>query len=165
LSIFACNKPDQGIKKYFEMYKQEKIGISVSKICLGAACISNNGFARSGNYPLCIEGLGNFSVNTTNSTNNTTQTNTTNQTNNTNHTSSTLSIAQWYPQGNNYIFICNAQGFIPTSYDWTFGDGQQLLDYSQNNVYHTYLPGNYAVLCFAKNGLQKANASMQINVG
>jgi len=76
----------------------------------------------------------------------------TNQTNTTiNQTSVNLSIAPWYPQGNNYVLVCNAQGFTPMSYDWTFGDGHQLLGYNQNNVYHSYANGIYNVTCVAKN--------------
>jgi hypothetical protein len=76
-----------------------------------------------------------------------------------------LSIAPWYPQGNNYIFVCAAQGFTPTSYDWSFGDGQTMYNYGQNNVYHTYPgSGTYNVQCTAK-GTQAKSASLQISIG
>ena len=67
----------------------------------------------------------------------------------------TLSVAPYYPQGANneqYVFVCNASGFTPTSYDWMFGDGQQLFGMTTNNVYHSYgANGTYAVVCDANN--------------
>jgi hypothetical protein len=45
--IQAWNK--QG---FFEMYKQA--GGNAIKICIGATCIRDNGYAKSGNFPICI---------------------------------------------------------------------------------------------------------------
>lgn len=52
MQVLACNKPDGG-PTHFEMYKQSQVGTAVSKICIGSACISTNGFASSGNFPVC----------------------------------------------------------------------------------------------------------------
>jgi hypothetical protein len=38
---------------YFEMYKQTKVGSKVSQICIGSTCISDSGYAKSTNYPIC----------------------------------------------------------------------------------------------------------------
>ncbi len=54
LKVQACDKPDQGTKQYFEMYKQSQAGTAVSKICLGTTCISDNGYAKSPNFPVCL---------------------------------------------------------------------------------------------------------------
>ena len=32
-----------------------------------------------------------------------------------------VSVAPWFPQELDYVFLCEA-GFTPTSYDWYFGD-------------------------------------------
>jgi hypothetical protein len=53
MKIMACNKPDGTPPQYFEMYKQQQVGSSVTQICLGATCIRDNGYARSANYPMC----------------------------------------------------------------------------------------------------------------
>ncbi|HYD02691.1 MAG TPA: LamG-like jellyroll fold domain-containing protein [Alphaproteobacteria bacterium] len=53
---------------YFEMYKQS--GDNSVKVCLANACIQSSGFARSTNYPICMN-----SQNNTNPTNNTNTTN------------------------------------------------------------------------------------------
>lgn len=63
---------------------------------------------------------------------------------------SSVSIAPWFPQGNSYVFICNTPGFTSNLYNWNFGDGEKLLEVSNNNVYHTYPDNNaYAVSCEA----------------
>lgn len=54
LKVQACNKPNSGIPQYFEMYKQSQVGTSVSQICIGPACIKDNGYAKSQLYPICV---------------------------------------------------------------------------------------------------------------
>jgi glucose/arabinose dehydrogenase len=58
LRVMAWNKPDQGTPQYFEMYKISETGGSGLQICLGTTCISNNGYAKSPNYPITIGGSG-----------------------------------------------------------------------------------------------------------
>jgi hypothetical protein len=48
LSVLACEKSG-----FFEMYKQGQQGSAVTKVCLGTTCITDNGYAKSGMYPLC----------------------------------------------------------------------------------------------------------------
>jgi hypothetical protein len=79
VKILACDKPDSGAKQYFEMYRQSATG-NVPKVCLGNTCIQNTGYAKSGNYPLCVD--------TTNNTSNTTSPNNS-STNSTNATQNT----------------------------------------------------------------------------
>ena len=75
-----------------------------------------------------------------------------------------LSIASWYPQGNNYIFQCDVSGMAPTSYSWVFGDGQQLLNVQNSNVYHTYQNGIYTAECSATDGIIIVNDSIVVTV-
>jgi hypothetical protein len=49
--VMACNKPDSGVKTYFEMYRQA--GSGAEKICLGETCIQSEGYKKSSNYPIC----------------------------------------------------------------------------------------------------------------
>ncbi len=241
LSISAWPKPDNT----FEMYRQSSSG-TAPKICLGSTCIQNNGFAKSGPFPICINTtnstnttgnqtnttqnvsiasstpagasvniaepqnqtfsltlsnpsslpttitwrydgvnqtsafnqlsytfLGNYSTNGTHSvvatiassqntltriwtliiadTVVTNGTNTTNSTNTTNTTGNvTLTIAPWFPQGRNVVLVCTAQN--ATQYDFYFGDGNQQLNYNQNNVWKTYAAaGTYNASCRARN--------------
>ncbi len=51
LSVTAWDKPDNTNPQYFEMYKKSQTGSGVH-ICLLSTCISNNGYAKSPNYPL-----------------------------------------------------------------------------------------------------------------
>ncbi len=152
MQVQACDKPTSTNPDHFEMYKQSQVGTSVSKICLASTCISNNGFA-SQNFPVCT---GNTTI--TPPVNNTNQTNTT-------QTSVSLGIAPWYPQGNNYVLVCNANGFTATSYDWTFGDGQKQLGMTNNNVYHNYNNGSYDATCTAKSNTQLGTGTLHIDVG
>lgn len=64
-----------------------------------------------------------------------------------------LFVKQWYPKGGNYVFVCEAQGFTPTAYDWDFGDGQKLYDVTNRDVFHRYdNGGQYVVSCTASDG-------------
>jgi len=79
--------------------------------------------------------------------------------------SATLTIASGFPQGNNYVFDCNANGFTATSYNWYFGDGQIQVASSSNNVYHTYTStGQYAVSCRPTDGTNSAVGTLTVNV-
>ena len=150
MQILACDKPTATDPSHFEMYKQNRVGVGVTSICLGTACIGDNDFV-SQSLPPC-------------SGDTTIPANTTNQTNDVSSATASLEIAPWYPQGRDYIFICNAIGFVPTAYDFTFGDGQNLFDYAANNVYHTYLTdGIYDVTCTAK-GTETEVAELVVTV-
>jgi len=151
MQVLACDKPTGTNPAYFEMYKQWQTGTDVTEICIGTTCISDNGFA-SQSYPYCISNP----IPPVNDTNTTTNT--------TNLTSTTLHVAPWYPQGGNYVFICDASGFTPTSYDWDFGDGQNLWDYNQDNTYHSYANGTYNLTCIAKNNEISSAGTLTINV-
>jgi hypothetical protein len=85
--------------------------------------------------------------------------------NTTNGTSVTLSIAPWFPQGRSYVFVCNATGFTPTSYDWVFGDGNKQLNSANKDVYYTYAAsGPYTVQCTAKSPGTTGTAMLPITV-
>lgn len=51
LQILACDKPDNGAKTYFEMYRWSNTGTPLD-ICLGDTCLDSDlrGFARSENF-------------------------------------------------------------------------------------------------------------------
>ena len=74
-----------------------------------------------------------------------------------------LSVAPYFPQAGNYVFICAAAGITPTSYDWQFGDGSQLLGMSANNVWHSYAPGNYTVSCTATDGVTSVQGTLPVD--
>ncbi len=71
MQILACDKPSVTNPAFFEMYKQSQTGSLVSQICIGATCISNNGYAKSQNYPICTTNTTTPPTNTTNTTNTT----------------------------------------------------------------------------------------------
>lgn len=73
-----------------------------------------------------------------------------------------LSIAPYFPQGGDYVLVCDASGFTPTTYDWDFGDGSKLTDMSWNDVWHTYGPGVYDARCTARNDVESAQDTLQI---
>lgn len=52
--VLACDKPDEGAKQYFEMYKQEQNGDAITELCLGDVCVSSEGYVKSTAYPLCL---------------------------------------------------------------------------------------------------------------
>lgn len=59
LKVLACEKPDSGVKQFFEMYKQSSVGSGL-EICLGETCVSSSdGYDKSSNFPICLEGGGN----------------------------------------------------------------------------------------------------------
>jgi len=153
LQIQACDKPDGESPRYFEMYKQGQIGTRVSRICLGATCISNNGFSRA-DYPVCAGSVTSTSGSTTSDTTGTPVI-----------AAVRLSIAPWFPQGKNYVFKCNAAGFTPTSYDWDFGDGQRQFDTTRSNIYHKYdTAGSRTVTCIGKNGQTTKSDTLTVKV-
>jgi len=67
LQVLACDKPSNTNPIYFEMYKQSSSGTGL-KICLGTTCISDNGYAKSTNYPICTNGTTTNNTNTTDTT-------------------------------------------------------------------------------------------------
>jgi hypothetical protein len=77
-------------------------------------------------------------------------------------------IAQhpWYPQGLNMIWDCKTTGgsgnFI---YDFAFGDGNQQLNYNQNNVWHTYpASGTYTAGCTVHDLTTSLSASVSTTI-
>jgi hypothetical protein len=132
MQVLACDKTG-----FFEMYKQSQTGTAVSKICIGTTCISDNGYAKSSNFPICAGTMQN-----TTSPPNTTNTTTPNA-------SVSVQIAPWFPQGRSYVFKCMADGYSPSSYNWEFGDSHKQTTTS-NDVYHTFADaGTYEVRCTA----------------
>lgn len=220
LDILACEKPDGNNPARFEMYKQGEVGSGI-EICLGDACISNEGF-KSVDLPHCVEELmctdsdgdgyainggacgvvdcadtnasinpgaieicngiddncdGNIDETCAICGNNVTefgeQCDDGNLANGDGCSAScqievnasvTLDIAPWYPQGMNYIFQCNAEGFSPSSFDWDFGDGDQQFGSENKDVWHTFTTsGNFTVTCTASDGSITINDSLNVS--
>lgn len=146
LEVLACNKPGDHDAQFFEMYKRSQTD-APPEICLGETCIQDNGFARSGDYPVCTgtppedpePPVGD-------------------------EPEATLSISPWYPQGRDYVFHCE-DNFGASSFDWTFGDGQKLVDVANDNVYHHYMAeGTYEVSCTAKSTTESATSGISVTV-
>lgn len=79
--------------------------------------------------------------------------------------SADLFVAPFFPQDNNYVLVCDVDGFTPSEYDWHFGDGQKLLSVSNMDVYHTYLEnGVYDAMCVGRYGEQEAVGNLEIDV-
>ena len=76
----------------------------------------------------------------------------------------TLNVKAYFPQGGDYVFECNAQGFTPTQYFWYFGDGQIMPNYAANNVFHSYEPGTDNVSCIATDGVTFDSDSIQVTI-
>ena len=127
----SCMKTDD-TGTFLEMRRQSKV-FAQPQICLGNDCLrSGEEYRKGSSFPICTQvpsqDPGKMK-----------------------EKSVTVSIAPWYPQGNDYIFYCRANWFKATSYDWFFGDGQKLLNMRENNVYHSFEDGAYTVTCIARN--------------
>ena len=76
-----------------------------------------------------------------------------------------LNIQDGFPQGADYVFMCDADGFVPTGYYWYFGDGQIQPNSPNDNVYHTYTAnGDYIVACTATNGTTWQTDTLLVSV-
>jgi plastocyanin len=163
--VLVCDKPSADNPLYFEMYRADS-NTNGLRICVLGSCVGpESGFAHS-DLLVCD---GNTQGNATNQTNGTVtppimnQTNGTgtnqtgNQTNGTAGNATTtasvsLAVAAAFPQGNNVVLVCSAEGFAPTSYSWEFGDSQMQTT-ATDNVYHTYPgEGEYEAACTATYG-------------
>ncbi len=157
LSVLACDK--QG---FFEMYKQGKTGTAVSAICIGATCISDNGYAKSASFPICASAPGNG-------------------TNSSSGGGATVNAVSPFPADQAYVLSCDAQGLNATTWSWDFGDGTHetrsgTRTYSAGNpygpssvpnkdVYHAFpSSGSYQVSCTASDGVRSAAGSRTVSV-
>ena len=146
MQVLACDKSG-----YFEMYKQTTTGTAIKKICIGSTCISNSGYARSSNYPICVN----------------TRTNTTNQTNTTQPSADIRFVPLFegkFPIDQNAAFECLTSGFNATNYQFTFGDGSAETR-TVSDVFHKYnSPGTYTATCAATNGIITKSDSIQVPI-
>lgn len=55
ITVKVCNKPGDYQPQFFEMYRTASAG-TPPKVCLGTTCVQNNGFVKSGNFPICLPG-------------------------------------------------------------------------------------------------------------
>jgi PKD repeat protein len=73
-------------------------------------------------------------------------------------------IKEGFPQETDYVFICE-NDFEAVSYTWNFGDGQQQVMSTNQEVYHRYNnPGTYTVTCTAASGENTQTGSTTITV-
>ncbi len=78
-----------------------------------------------------------------------------------------LSVAEWFPQGLNVIWVCSASGGDGNyQYDFFFGDESKLMGMNSNNVYHTYSSsGAYSAKCVVNdNSGGSGTAQKSVNV-
>src|SRR3989344_134325 len=54
MKVQGWEKPDSGVKQYFDLYKQSQVGSTKFQICIGTTCIKDGGYAKSTNYPICM---------------------------------------------------------------------------------------------------------------
>ena len=52
MQVLACDKTEGNVS-FFEMYKQAQNGSTVFEICLGETCLSDGGYARGPDFPIC----------------------------------------------------------------------------------------------------------------
>jgi hypothetical protein len=156
MQVLSCDKTG-----FFEMYKQSQTGTLVTKICIDSTCISNNGYAKSSNYPICTGTAPPPTCTPSTEVCDGSDNNCNGQIDENNvcapvTQSVTVSIAPWYPKGRDYVFKCAANGFTATTYDWNFGNGNQQLGRTTNDVYYIYpAAGSYTVTCTAKGSITK----------
>jgi cysteine-rich repeat protein len=158
--VLACDKTSN-----FEMYKQ--VGGTAIKVCIGSTCIKEGGFAASAAFPICTgtppptctpstevcDGKDNDCDSLVDEGNVCTTT-----------SSVDLRVKDWYPQGRNYVFVCDESGYAATQYKWNFGDGQQQTT-TVDNVYHSYTSsGSKTVSCTATGGGVTKTDTLPISV-
>jgi plastocyanin len=152
LKVLACDKPDQGAKQFFEMYKQQKVGSAVSKICIGETCIEGNGYAKSPNFPIC--------------TGSQTQTATVIVNPSVTPPSEPFTVAK--PSVDHNVVVQCQTSFVPDEFVWNFGDGTTRAKNAgtvQGSLFwsyyaHTYANnGTYNITCTAKKGSTVAQGS------
>lgn len=49
ITVLACDKPNTGVKEYFEMYRQSVSG-TPPQLCIGDTCMQTEGYKRSSNF-------------------------------------------------------------------------------------------------------------------
>ena len=77
----------------------------------------------------------------------------------------TVYVVNSFMADSNTVFVCNANGFTPTSYSWDFSDGLSALNLGVNDVYHSFLSsGTFTITCTASNGTINATGGITINV-
>lgn len=168
MEVLACEKPDSGQKEYFEMYKlSPDDGI---EICLADTCISDAGYARSPDYPICtdeqdepvcgnniVEGGEQCDDGSTQDGDGCTASC------QLENGGVELSIKEWYPQGLDVVFVCEAP-FAADSYKWIFGDGHTQTGQT-DNVFHSYdAPGEYVAECTATGPSEEGSDELEVNL-
>jgi hypothetical protein len=163
--VEACDKPAFTTKSYFELYSQVKMGSQPLTICIDYLCLSSEqsrGFSRSASFCGYHRG-GAASEAIPESADDLQEVVNEETTPIENMPVVSLGIGEWYPQGRDYLFVCDAN-FAAESYDWNFGDGEQLIDVQNANVLHTYADaGSYSVYC-AASGQATADDVLSIDV-
>jgi hypothetical protein len=69
-----------------------------------------------------------------------------------------------YQNANSYVFECRAEGLIPTTYQWDFGDGNKT-EVNTSQIPHTYeYSGTYKVKCKATDGKSETTTELTVRV-
>jgi plastocyanin len=156
VQVKACNKPGVFTPQYYEVFKTFSSSSS-PKLCIGNTCISDNGYARSENFPVCFG-------------NGTPQLNGSNGTLPSNGSlmlsAMTATPPPGSPQNSTYDFLCTPVGVSTASdgFDWDFGDGI-IISQFPGAVQHTYVnSGNYTASCMVPSGIDSFRASVNLSV-
>lgn len=81
---------------------------------------------------------------------------------NTRNVSANISIAPFYPKGNDFVFVCEGNNFDPIAFTWDFGDGSKQVLSTNQDVFHRYSePGTYNVSCEAADDENVATVTIQ----
>jgi hypothetical protein len=83
----------------------------------------------------------------------------------------TVNVADGFPADANYVFWCNATGFTPTNYTWSFSDANTTVRNGTirgiiaNDIYRAYAAnGTYNVTCTASDTLHSVTDTRAITV-
>lgn len=158
LRVQACDKGNS-----FEMYEKSREG-DWPDLCLGNTCMGSWGWRQGGEYPVCTEGEADGDTGDGSSGGGNQSQDGQDGSDGSTETSVSLRVKEWYPQGRDYVFVCEESGYDASGYAWDFGDGNdQKTD--ADNVYHTYADsGDYEVVCTASDGVSESD-TLQIQVG
>lgn len=79
--------------------------------------------------------------------------------------SAELTVKEWYPQENDYVFVCGSS-FTATSWDWDFGDGMTQTSSNNQDVFHAFAAdGTYTVTCTAHGDGMSETHRLTVTVG
>jgi plastocyanin len=139
-----CSMPSYNSPQAFEMFYRSFS--NTQSVCVGGVCVNaTKPYARSPDFVSCSDD----SLLVPNP----------------NPAKVQVDINPKFPYHQNVVFYCNATGFMPTRYDWIFGDGTQLLNSDTAEVFHSYPgSGTFTASCTARNDQKSFTASKTVTL-